>query len=145
MVRVAIDVVRAWGHENVKATHKTTIEVTKDDYLTPRGDCIIGIRASKGVDDLNPELKDIIRKDGSLILVIFISGDIYDYVLGYGSHNLLLRDPSRLIIRRSTFINEPTLMIRASKAAVNLRRDLVDRLKKGSELIMVIVGVDLNE
>lgn len=145
MVKIAVDVVRAWGHENIKATHRTTIEITKDDYLTPRGDCIIGIKANKGADDLNPELKRIIRKDCSIVITIFISENVVDYVIGYGSFNLSLSDPNRLIIRRSNYVNEPTLMIRANKAAFNLRRDLVDRLKRGSELLVIIVGVDLNE
>ena len=45
-------VFRAWGHENVRATHRSTFEVTKDDYLTPRGDCIVGIRSEAAARDL---------------------------------------------------------------------------------------------
>ncbi|WP_069808014.1 DUF371 domain-containing protein [Vulcanisaeta thermophila] len=145
MARVAIDVVRAWGHENVSARHRTTIEITRDDYLTPRGDCIVGIKADKGLANLNPELREVIRRDGSIVLVIFIAGDVVDYVVGQGSENLTLNDPNRLIIRRSSYINDSTLMIRSNKAAIDLRRDLVDRLKRGSELTVVIVGVDPHE
>jgi hypothetical protein len=29
--------IHARGHENVRATHATTIEVTKEEHLTPRG------------------------------------------------------------------------------------------------------------
>ena len=35
----------AYGHENVKATHKNTIEFTKEKELTPQGDCILGVNS----------------------------------------------------------------------------------------------------
>ena len=31
------------GHENILATHKNTLEFTKDDFVTKTGDCIVGI------------------------------------------------------------------------------------------------------
>jgi len=145
VVRVVIDTIKAWGHINVRATHRTTIEITKDDYLTPRGDCIIGVKADKGLFDLKPGLKEIIRKDNSIIIVIFVVDDLLDYVIGFGSSKLTLSNSSKLIIRRSSYVNDATLMIGASKAAVDLSRELVDRLKKGKPLIMYIVGVDLEQ
>lgn len=45
-------VIKARGHPNIKATHRTTIEVTKDNYLTGRGDCILGIDADKSLKDM---------------------------------------------------------------------------------------------
>ncbi|GAB6944818.1 DUF371 domain-containing protein [Vulcanisaeta sp. JCM 14467] len=145
MVKVVIDRVRAWGHVNVSARHRTTIEITRDDYLTPRGDCIIGIKADKGLSDINPELKEVIRKDGSLVMVIFIVDDYFDYVIGMGSSRLTLSNNNKLIIRRSSYIDDATLMIKANKAAINLDRRLIDRLKKGSPLTVYIVGVDLEQ
>ena len=145
MVRIAIDRVRAWGHVNVSARHRTTIEITRDDYLTPRGDCIIGIKADKGLSDINPELKEVIRKDGSLVMVIFIVDDYFDYVIGMGSSRLTLSNNNKLIIRRSSYIDDATLMIKANKAAINLDRRLIDRLKKGGPLTVYIVGVDLEQ
>ncbi len=144
-VRIAIDKVRAWGHVNVSARHRTTIEVTRDEYLTPRGDCIIGIRADKGLSDISPELKDIIRRDGSLVIAIFIADGYLDCVMGMGSSRLTLGSGDKLIIRRSSYIDDATLMIRANKAAADLDRRLIDRLKKGSPLTVYIVGVDLEQ
>ncbi|GAB6946403.1 DUF371 domain-containing protein [Vulcanisaeta sp. JCM 16161] len=145
MVRVVIDRVMAWGHVNVRARHRTTIEITKDDYLTPRGDCIIGIRADKGLSDIKPELKEIIRKDGSLVIVILVVDDYFDYVIGMGSSRLTLGNNNKLIIRRSNYVDDSTLMIRANKAAIDLDRRLIDRLKRGSPLTVYIVGVDLEQ
>jgi hypothetical protein len=42
-----------YGHPNVLGLHKRTIEITKDDYLTERGDCIIGINSNKSCNDLD--------------------------------------------------------------------------------------------
>ncbi|WP_054854282.1 DUF371 domain-containing protein [Vulcanisaeta distributa] len=147
MVKIVVDEIRAWGHVNVRARHRTTIEVTKDDYLTPRGgDCIIGIKANKGLLDISPELKEVIRKDGSIVIAIFVVDDYFDYVIGMGSSRLTLSNGSRLIIRRSGYIDDATLMIRANKAAIDLDRRLIDRLKKESPpLTIYIVGVDLEQ
>ena len=42
----------AYGHKNVRGTHKTTFEITKDKDLTERGTCIIGVNASYDLDEL---------------------------------------------------------------------------------------------
>ncbi|HIP58595.1 MAG TPA: DUF371 domain-containing protein, partial [Archaeoglobus profundus] len=36
------EVITAWGHPNITAKHRTTLEITKDEELSIRGDCIIG-------------------------------------------------------------------------------------------------------
>ena len=35
------DEIEFYGHPNIQATHQKTIEITKDDYLTHEGYCII--------------------------------------------------------------------------------------------------------
>ncbi|MCG2885243.1 MAG: DUF371 domain-containing protein [Vulcanisaeta sp.] len=142
MVEVAIDVIRAWGHVNVRATHRSTIELTKDEYLTPRGDCIVGIKANKALSDLDLRLKSIIRRDGSIVIAVFSVGEYFDYVVGLGSSRLTLSSNTKLIIRRSDYVDDATLMIKANKAAADLNRELVDRLKKGEPLLVYIIGVD---
>ena len=39
----------AKGHENVKSTHKSTLEITTEEHLTCTGDCILGICADKSM------------------------------------------------------------------------------------------------
>ncbi|MEM3095074.1 MAG: DUF371 domain-containing protein, partial [Nitrososphaera sp.] len=46
------DEVIFYGHPNVQSLHGKTVEITKDEHLTLRGDCIIGVRASKACADL---------------------------------------------------------------------------------------------
>ncbi|MHA1410910.1 MAG: DUF371 domain-containing protein, partial [Candidatus Odinarchaeia archaeon] len=48
---------KARGHENITATHPTTLEITKDMKLTPRGDCIIAVGSEKALFDFSDEIK----------------------------------------------------------------------------------------
>ena len=45
-------VFEAWGHVNVRATHRSTFEVTREPSLTPRGDCIVGVSSEVGAAGL---------------------------------------------------------------------------------------------
>ena len=128
-MEVAVEVVKAYGHENVKAKHKTTIEITKDGYLTPRGDCIIGIRANKSLNEFSSTFKEIAKKEDSIILAIFIADEVYDVVIGKGSSKLSLSNSRKIIIRKSEYIDDSTIMIRSNKAAKDLNRELIDKLK----------------
>ncbi len=137
---IAIDVVRFRGCSNIKASHRTTFEITRDYYVTSRGDCIIGVSASKGVVDIDSDVKDVIRNDDSIILIAFLYRDrVLDVVTARGSSKLLLSDSRRIVVRKSSFIGPETLAINASKAASDLSRELVDTLRRGSEIEIMMV------
>ena len=63
------EVIYARGHENIKATHKTTMEITKDPYLTPRGDCIIAVKANKAALDLSRRLIEKLKNPKSVVKI----------------------------------------------------------------------------
>ncbi|MEB3861594.1 MAG: DUF371 domain-containing protein [Desulfurococcales archaeon] len=126
--------VTAWGHHNVKATHKSTFEVTMDEDLTPRGDCIVGVRASTGALGLPPWFREEARRPGSIIVAVLCSSGVCDSVAGQGGPGLEMSDPSRMIFRRSTYTEPATVMVRASKAARDLDRRLVESLRRGARL-----------
>ena len=132
----------AYGHPNVKATHRTTFEITKETWLTPRGDCIIGINASKSPKELNNELKELLTKDNTLVVVILLTKNSYDYALGRGSSKLTLTDNVRCIFRRSNYASPNTVAILMNKAAKDLRRDLIEDLKRGSRLEAIILALN---
>ena len=100
--------ITATGHENVLAEHGTTIEITKHPDLTVMGDCIIGVKASHGCADLNPELKDLIQS-GKKIQVTLKVGEIEDVVIGEGHALLTLTHPDDIVIRKSDFKCQRTL------------------------------------
>ena len=109
------------GHENIKATHKNTIEFTKDDYLTPRGDCIVGINS----DFIFDEIKKILCWDKAKI-EINVDDKIEEIE---GIVNKEFSSKHEIVIRKSDFISDRTLIIRANKGSIDLNRDFVNLLK----------------
>ena len=136
----------AKGHPNITARHRTTLEITKENFLTKRGDCIIAVSSEKSVKDLRPEIKENIRRGWFTALSIEAEGES-DYVIGVGDPRLRLEDPVRIIVRRSSFIDEKTLMIRSNKSARDINRELVNKIKREEALvrIKVLVSKDLQE
>lgn len=141
---VAFEVIKSRGHVNITASHKTTIELTKDDYLTPLGDCIIGIQADKAVGDFSNRFKYLVRSDNSIVIAVFITENHIDVVYGYGSRKLVLSDKRKIIIRKSSYVDNATIMINANKAARDLSRQLVEDLVKGSRLYVLFVVFRIN-
>lgn len=137
MIRCEIEYIQAYGHPNIKATHKTTLEITKENYLTLRGDCIIGVNANKAVIDLAPEFKDLIKKDDTILLVELSSGEIRDYIFAYGNKNLTLKSTESIVIRKSSYIDDRTLAVGSYKAAQDISRRLINYLKNQNRIINI--------
>ena len=143
MLIIAWDYIEANGHVNITATHSTAFEITCENYITPRGNCIIGCRASKPIQKLSDNLKNVLRTENSIILIILNCEDIYDYVICYGSKDLILNDEKRLIVRKSTYVDQATLCINANKAAKDINRTLIEKLRLGKKLSIWIIGIKL--
>lgn len=141
---MVIDVVWARGHSKVTARHRSTLEVTTDDYVTERGDCIIACCADKAAADLNESFKRLITSsDYSLVIMVIVAGSEIDVVTGLGVKGLRLRDGRRIIARRSAYIDDATLMILANKAAGDLSRSLINRVKANEPVAVVLIGAEL--
>ncbi len=130
----------ARGHENITATHRTTLEITKESHLTPRGDCIIGIEADRSVGDLSDGIKERIRSGRKLTIELVLK----DYGMGIsfsaeGDKNLSLSHERDLVVRKSTFVCDRTLCVRSTMAARDIDREFVKLLRdRKTELIMRI-------
>ena len=143
---VYLEVIKARGHPNIRALHRTTIEITKEHNLTPRGDCIIGVSSDKAPLDFSREFKKCARRDEAIIIVVLGASGLQDIVLAHGSSKLVLTSNTRIILRKSTYIDPSTVAIRASKAAGDLRRDLIDKLRDPYTLLEVrMYCLDLEE
>ena len=125
------------GHKNITATHKTTLEITKEDYLTPTGDCIVGVNIDKSMADFSEGIREKIRSSDKIIIEIVV-GDLKETIIGKGHNDLILNHPTDIVIRKSSFICPRTLMINADKSAKELTREIVEKLKKGEDLIFRI-------
>ncbi|WP_457742366.1 DUF371 domain-containing protein [Thermococcus sp.] len=122
------EVINCRGHENVRATHRSTLEITTEDFLTPRGDCIICVSADKALKDLNEKFKKALKR-GARLRIVIRAGNLSDELTAHGSPKLTLKSPISMVIRKSDYIDDRTLAIRASKSARDLNRELVKLLK----------------
>ena len=46
-----------FGHPNISADHKTTLEFTKDKELTKKGNCIVGVNSDFSFSEIKNLLK----------------------------------------------------------------------------------------
>jgi hypothetical protein len=134
------DVVVARGHPNIRAEHRTTLEVTKDVELTPRGDCIIGVKADKAICDLKDEIKDWLKRGNPIkIEIVLPDYGLKDELIAFGSNRLTFKHKSDIVVRKSEFVCDRTLAIRANKSARDINREIVELLKDPkTELLFVI-------
>ncbi|MBN1244814.1 DUF371 domain-containing protein [Candidatus Bathyarchaeota archaeon] len=126
-----------YGHENIQATHKTTLEFTKDAHLSKKGDCIVIVAADKALADLNAEFKEKLRKPHAKLTIIIEAGEIIEQVNAYGSPQLILTHPTDMVIRKSDYVCSRTLAVNADKAAQDLSRDLVKKLKNPKQKVKI--------
>ena len=120
----------ARGHRNIKATHRTTLEITKEANLTPRGDCIIAVGSEKGAADLSRELAEALKRGAEATLVIE-AGGVTETVRGRGDPRITLTHPTDIVVRKSLYVDSRTLMVEADKSASDLDRGLVEALRRG--------------
>jgi len=132
----------AWGHPNVRSTHKTTLMVTRDEELTTRGDCVVAVRAEKGTKDLDPRLKELIRNSETRVTLTIEARDSIFMVTGRGHPRLSLNDPVDMVIRKSGYICDRTLMIQADKAACDIPSNFARFLQEGDRRILLTISAE---
>ena len=120
----------AYGHPQVSATHPTTLEITADNHLTHRGDCVIAVRATCGLREFPSHIKEGLSNDDARgVLRIQALGESFQ-VEGRGSKELTFRHSREIVVRKSTFVSERTLMVNADKSASDIPVALVHHLQK---------------
>jgi hypothetical protein len=135
------EIILASGHNNIQATHKSTLEITKEAELSKRGDCIVAVSADKAIRDLGSEFKENLRKENAKITILIEAGDIVEVVNAFGSARLILTHPTDMVVRKSNYICSRTLAIRADKAACDLSKKLVERLKNSKQKATITIAV----
>lgn len=129
----------AKGHPNVTSVHKSTFEVTMDKEIGITADCIIGVSSKTKLDDFPVELRKAIKNEDTVIKVQLETENASDEILGYGHPELTLDHPTDMVCRKSEYKCSRTLMIKADKAAIDLKRELIDDLKAGKDLAVKII------
>ena len=128
----------ARGHENVAATHGSTLEVTSDDWLTPAGDCILAVEADTTPADFDGDFVAACRSIEATITATLRAGGHEQVVEGRGHPDLTLDGDRSLVTRTSTYVDDRTVMVRADTAAADVDRDLVAALADGADLECVL-------
>jgi hypothetical protein len=126
--------VRASGHANVTSAHESTFEIATDDYLTPAGDCIVGIEADQAPAAFPETFVDACTRQSARITITLDAAGHTDTVEALGSPELTFESERSAVVRTSDYIDDRTVAIAASKSAGDLDRDLVDALADGADL-----------
>jgi hypothetical protein len=137
-----VEVVRAVGHEHVTAEHAGTFELTADDWLTPAGDCIVGIEADRTPGDFSAEFREACRDADAVIEATLVvdAGDDETHeetITGRGDPDLTLLDDRSMVGRTSDYTDdERTILVDGDGAAADFDRDLVAALANGAKLTL---------
>ena len=135
------EVIFARGHENVLATHKTTFEITKEALLSEKGDCIIAVSADKALADLSFKFKDWLKRENAKISILIEADNLKEVVSAFGSPKLILSHPTDMVVRKSSYVCDRTLAIKADKAACDLSRKLVEKLRNPRQKVKITLTV----
>jgi len=138
-----VEILEAWGHRNIIAENKATFEITKETHLSKKGDCIVGIQASKGACELSNAFKQLARKENARITVSFQVDNIREVAIGRGSPQLTFKHPTDLVARKSNYTCGRTLMIKTNKSAADLSRYLIENLKKDNQIMEITLIVEV--
>ena len=140
-LKILKDEVFANGHKNIAATHLTTLEITKEVNLSRRGDCIIAVAADKSLTDLSEEFKESLRKSSAKLTLTIEANGITAQINACGSPKLILTHPSDMVVRKSSYIDDRTLAVNADKAAADLPRKLIEKLRDPKQKARIILKV----
>lgn len=133
----------AYGHENIQATHRSTFEITKDVRLSNKGDCVVAVSADKSMADLSPEFKKNLRKENARVIILIETKEETEVVNAFGSQRLILTHPTDIVVRKSSYICSRTLVIQADKAACDLSRKLVKKLRNPKQRVKITLTVEV--
>ncbi len=106
---------KAYGHQNITAKHKTTLEFTKDKNLTLKGDCIIGVKADFSLSSIKKFIKSL--KSNKIKIIIELENKKIKETIN-AEINPYFNSDREMVIRKSNFKDKRTFAIRADKAAL---------------------------
>lgn len=120
---------RCYGHNNIRAKHKNSIEITKDKEISEAADCVLGVDASYSEHDLQ-------KFSGEYKVKVELEcGGVRETIYGITPETIIGKG---FILRKSNFIDEKTFMIRCDKSALEINQSLVEKLKKGKKMFVKI-------
>lgn len=102
----------------------------------------MAVSAEKGLKDLAPDLKSAISNDDSrVVLTLVVEGSRLE-IEGRGSSELTLLHRDDMVVRKSGFICDRTLMIGADKAACDIPQEIISLLQDGDQEVKVTISAE---
>ena|SRR5213593_1743709 len=133
----------ARGHPLVSSTHPTTLELTRETDLGKNGDCVIAVGCSAGLIDLPQPMKNALSSGACRVRLNLTVGVHRFVVIGRGAEGLTLSHPTDIVVRKSGFISDRTLMVQADRAAEDIPRSFVELLQDPSRKVLVELSAEI--
>ncbi len=128
----------ARGHQHVSAAHASTLEVTTESFLTKAGDCIIGVDADRPPSAFAESFIEACRTEQAQITATINVGDTETSITGTGDPRLTCANDTSAVLRTSDYVDDRTVMVNADLAARDIDRSIIDRLRRGAELVITL-------
>src|SRR5260370_11605796 len=137
---VFLSIFPASGHPAVLSTLPSTLEITTSHELTRRGDCVVAVKSSSAVRNLPEDLKRVLsssRGRGRLALRV---GPFEFTVEGRGDPRLTFLHDTDLVVRKSAFISDRTLMIHAHKSSIDSPQEMLRLIQDANNSVTVEIS-----
>lgn len=138
----ATEVIHAMGHENIQASHPTTLMFTKEPRLSKNGDCIVAVAADKAPSDLSPQFKDALREPNAKLTITLEADGAVQQIAASGSPKLVLTHSADMVVRKSDYVSDRTLAVHADKASNDLPRPFVAKLQNPKQHVKITLSVE---
>jgi len=127
----------AYGHPNIRASHKNTIEFTREKELSVKGDCILGVDS----DFDTGEIAEFVKDKAKIRVKITVDGISDEFEC---MPNKKFSDNKEMVFRLGEFASERTLGLRCSKAAKHIKREIAGKMKiEGKRMRVAIASLSL--
>src|SRR5438445_358572 len=116
------------------------LAVWRTDELTHRGDCVVAVKSSSAVRNLTLDLKRVLSSSSGRGQLRLQVGPFEFTVEGKGDPRLTFSHETDLVVRKSGFISDRTLMIHADKSSMDIPRDMVRLLQDPTSTVTVEIS-----
>ena len=123
------DEIKFYGHPNILSLHPKSFELTKDTFLTLRGDCIVGVSADKACYDIDEKLKNMLMQSETIVVIEIAVGNYRIDIKARGDSRLSLTHKHDMVFRKSTFACPRTASVSSTASSLELPREMVYLLK----------------
>ncbi len=98
--------------------------------------------SNKGTGQLSEAFKKLAKKENSTITMVVKIDKQTETIRGHGNPRLTFTHPHDLVVRKSSYYSDRTIMIKADKAAIDLDRKLVEMLRNPENEVEIILIVE---